>query len=414
MSNHDRHHHEDECCAHEAAPTEITLNASAAGNLQTALQVAGVDCAEEVSLIQRALKPLGGVREVRVNIMSGKAIIAHDETITPNVLIKVIGDAGLKAIREGEKAGDEAQQRQKKRLLSVSISGVFTLLGLLVHWAHFAPESVTIALFLAAIISGGWFIAPKAVAPARRLAPDMNLLMTIAVLGAAGIGEWSEGAAVAFLFALSELLESFSVARARRAIQSLLKLAPQTALLKDGDRFDEVPVEKVHVGDIIAVKSGARVPLDGAIVNGNSSVDQAPITGESMPVKKKQGDQVFAGTINGEGSLEVRVTKNYSDTTLSKIIHLVEEAQSQKAHSQRFVDMFCEILHAIGDGVGVTRFPPPADNFGCSVGCLVLPRPGAAGYRLPVCVGNLDSGVDCFGSDGDGPPRTAHQRRSTS
>jgi Zn2+/Cd2+-exporting ATPase len=340
MSNHEHHHHEDECCAHEAAPTEITLNASAVGNLQTTLQVAGVDCAEEVSLIQRALKALGGVRKVQVNIMSGKAIIAHDETITPEVLIKVIGDRGLKAVREGEKAGDEAQQRQKQRLLSVSISGAFTLFGLLIHWTHFAPKSVALGCFLTAIISGGWFIAPKAVAAARRLAPDMNLLMTIAVLGAVGIGEWSEGAAVAFLFALSELLESFSVARARRAIQSLLKLAPQTALLKDGNRFDEVSVEKVHVGDVIAVKSGARVPLDGAIVNGNSSVDQAPITGESMPVEKKQGDQVFAGTINGEGSLEVRVTKNYSDTTLSKIIHLVEEAQSQKALSQRFVDVF--------------------------------------------------------------------------
>jgi Zn2+/Cd2+-exporting ATPase len=139
------------------------------------------------------------------------------------VLIKVIGEAGLKAIGEGEKAGDEAQQRQKQRLLSVSISSIFTFLGLLAHWAHFAPEPVTIALFLAAIISGGWFIAPKTVAAARRLAPDMNQLMTIAVLGAAGIGEWSEGAAVAFLFALSELLESFSVARARLAIQSLLK-----------------------------------------------------------------------------------------------------------------------------------------------------------------------------------------------
>ena len=129
LSNHEHHHHENECCAREAAPTEIALNASAAGNLQTTLQVAGVDCAEEVSLIQRALKPLGGVREVRVNIMSGKAIIAHDETITPEVLIKAIGDAGLKAIREGEKTGDQSQQRQKERLLSVSISGAFTLLG---------------------------------------------------------------------------------------------------------------------------------------------------------------------------------------------------------------------------------------------------------------------------------------------
>jgi Cd2+/Zn2+-exporting ATPase len=125
-----------------------------------------------------------------------------------------------------------------------------------------------------AIIFGGWFIAPKAVAAARRLAPDMNLLMTIAVLGAAGIGEWSEGA---------------------------------------------------------SVRSGGRVPLDGAVVSGTSSIDQAPITGESMPAEKKQGDQVFAGTINGEGSLEVRVTKGYSDTTLAKIVHLVEEAQLQKA-----------------------------------------------------------------------------------
>jgi Cd2+/Zn2+-exporting ATPase len=342
MSNHEHHHHEDECCAHQAAPTEITLNASAAGNLQTTLQVAGVDCAEEVLVIQRALKPLASVREVRVNIMSGKAIIAHDATITPEVLIKMISDAGLKATREGGKAGGDAQQRQRQRLVSVCISGAFTLLGLLMHWRHSAPELVVLGCFLVAIISGGWFIAPKAVAAARRLAPDMNLLMTIAVFGAAGIGEWSEGAAVAFLFALSELLESFSVARARRAIQSLLKLAPQTALLKSGDTFTESPVEEVRVGNIIAVKSGARVPLDGAVVKGASSVDQAPITGESMPVEKKQGDQVFAGTINGEGSLEVYVTKGYSDTTLAKMIHLVEEAQTQRAGSQRFADVFAK------------------------------------------------------------------------
>src|SRR6202007_3132038 len=128
---------------------------------------------------------------------------------------------------------------QKQRAGSVCVSGAFTLFGLLTQWTHFAPKSAAIGSFFVALISGGWFIAPKAIAAARRFAPDMNLLMTIAVLGAAGIGEWSEGAAVAFLFALSELLESFSVARARRAIQSLLKLAPQSALLKDGNRSDE-------------------------------------------------------------------------------------------------------------------------------------------------------------------------------
>jgi Cd2+/Zn2+-exporting ATPase len=278
MSNHERHHHEDECCALEAAPTEITLNASAAGNLQTTLQVAGVDCAEEVSLIQRALKPLGGVREVRVNIMSGKAIIAHDETITPEVLIKVIGDTGLKAMREGEKAGDEAQQRQKQRLLSVSISGAFTLLGLLMHWTHFAPQSVALGCFLVAIISGGWFIAPKAVAAARRLAPDMNLLMTIAVLGAAGIGEWSEGAAVAFLFALSELLESFSVARARRAIQSLLKqLQTDSAYLGSGQLSSLKPIR--------------RKACAGVLSNGHSNRDSPePETGADLMGMSRRSD----------------------------------------------------------------------------------------------------------------------------
>jgi Cd2+/Zn2+-exporting ATPase len=341
--NHGHHHQgESERCAHEGASPEFASNPNATEDFQTTLQVAGVDCAEEVSAIHRALKLLAGVRDVRVNIMSGKAIIVHDGRTTPEALIRAIGNEGLKATREGAKSGDGVHQAQKQRLLAVTISGAFTLFGLLLHWTHFAPEPVAMGLFVAAIISGGWFIAPKAVAAARHLAPDMNLLMAIAVLGAVGIGEWSEGAAVAFLFALSELLESFSIARARQAIHSLLKLSPETALLKNGEVINEVPVERVRLGDTISVRSGARIPLDGEVVAGMSSVDQAPITGESMPVEKKPGDTVFAGTINGEGSLEVRVGKGYSETTLAKIIHLVEEAQSQKALSQRFVDQFAK------------------------------------------------------------------------
>lgn len=170
----------------------------------------------------------------------------------------------------------------------------------------------------------------------------MNLLMIIAVIGAAIIGEWLEAAAVTFLFGLSELLESFSVVRARRAIQSLMRLAPETAWHKTGETFREVPVEQVSVASVITIKSGARAPLDGVVMAGSSSVNQAPITGESMPVEKKAGDTVFVGTINGEGSLEVRVTKAYADTMLARIIHLVEEAQSQRAPSQRFVDVFAK------------------------------------------------------------------------
>jgi Cd2+/Zn2+-exporting ATPase len=155
-----------------------------------------------------------------------------------------------------------------------------------VHWLELGPEWSHIALFVGAILTGGWFIFPKAVAAARRLAPDMNLLMSVAVVGAAAIGQWSEAAAVTFLFGLSELLEAFSVQRARRAIESLMELAPETAMLKRGDNFVEVPVTEINVGDVIAVSSGARVPLDGEIISGVSSINQAPITGESMPVEK--------------------------------------------------------------------------------------------------------------------------------
>jgi Cd2+/Zn2+-exporting ATPase len=229
---------------------------------------------------------------------------------------------------------------QKSRLISVLISGGCTGLGLILQWSKIAPNAAVDLVFAAAIVSGAWFILPKAIRAARRFAPDMNLLMTIAIAGAAAIGEWSEGAAVAFLFALAELLESFSVARARKALSSLLKISPPVALLKEGESFREVPVEQVRPDDVIAIKSGSRIPLDGEVIAGESAVDQAPITGESVPVEKKKGDTVFAGTINGEGSLDVRVTRLSSDTTLAKIIHLVEEAQSQKAPSQRFVDAF--------------------------------------------------------------------------
>jgi Cd2+/Zn2+-exporting ATPase len=323
-------------------PRESVLNAQPAGAKRTSLHVTGIDCAEEVSLIRRALKPLPGVSDVRVNILSGKTIITHDKTVTPELLIDAIAKAGLKAARDLEKKEPVEARAQKRRLISVGMSGLFIAMGLLVHWLELGPEWPHIALFVGAILTGGWFIFPKAVAAARRLAPDMNLLMSVAVVGAAAIGQWSEAAAVTFLFGLSELLEAFSVQRARRAIESLMQLTPETALLKRGDAFEEVPVDQMNVDDIFAVKSGARVPLDGQVISGASAVNQAPITGESMPVEKQAGDEVFAGTINGEGSLEVRATKRASDTMLAKIIHLVEEAQSQKAPSQQFVDIFAK------------------------------------------------------------------------
>ena len=302
-----------------------------------------MDCAEEIAVLEKTLKPIAGVRRVEANLLGARITVSHDERVTPEQLIAAINPTGMSArlFGRGERSASEGSV-QRSRAIAVGTSGVLTGFGLIVHWLELGPEWPHVALFVAAIASGGWFIFPKAVAAARRLSLDMNLLMTVAVIGAAMIGQWSEAAAVTFLFGLSELLEVFSVRRARRAIESLLELSPQTALLRENGALEEVPVEQVNVGDVVAVKSGSRIPLDGKVIDGESAVDQAPITGESMPVEKKEGDSVFAGTINGAGSLEVRVTKPASDTTLAKIIHLVEEAQAQKAPSQRFVDVFAK------------------------------------------------------------------------
>ena len=327
-----------ECCA-GAAPV-VAPEVPLAGP-QTLLRVAGMDCADEVEVVNRALQPLPGVSDVRVNLMAGTVAVAHSAAVTPESLVAALGRNGLRAtVAKANERAASPPNAQRARIISVAVSGAFTALGLALQWLHVEPAFLRLTAFGVAIVAGGWFIAPKALGALRRRSLDMNVLMTVAVAGAMAVGEWSEGAAVVFLFAVSELLEAFSVARARRAIQSLMELTPETALLKEGESFREVPVAEVAVGSVIAVKSGARVPLDGEVVSGGSAVNQAPITGESMPVEKKTGDGVFAGSINGEGSLDVRVTKPASDSTLARIIHLVSEAQAQKAPSQRFVDTF--------------------------------------------------------------------------
>ncbi|MBN9688663.1 MAG: cadmium-translocating P-type ATPase [Verrucomicrobia bacterium] len=307
----------------------------------TVFRVGGMDCADEIEAVNRALKPLPGVREVQVNLMAGTVAVTHGSEVRPDDLIAALGKASLRAIlATPESRAETPGEGQQWRVISVALSGVLTGVGLLLQWLRVEPDLLRFGAFGVAILAGGWFIAPKALGALRRRSLDMNVLMTVAVAGALAIGQWSEGAAVVFLFAVSELLEAFSVSRARQAIQSLMELTPETALLKDGESFREVPVGQVSVGSVVAVKSGSRVPLDGEVVTGTSAVNQAPITGESMPVEKQPGDGVFAGTINGEGSLEVRVTKPASDSTIARIIHLVSEAQAEKAPAQRFVDTF--------------------------------------------------------------------------
>ncbi|MBL9154764.1 MAG: cadmium-translocating P-type ATPase [Verrucomicrobiae bacterium] len=226
----------------------------------------------------------------------------------------------------------------------VIASGVLTGIGLIVHWTQAGPDWLTIAAFAAATFAGGSLVFPSAIGALRKLRLDINVLMTVAVIGAWIIGEYAEAASVVFLFALSELLESWAAGRARRAVDALLKLSPPTALVRLSDGSEkETPVEEVEVGTEILIKSGSRIPLDGEVITGSSSVNQAPITGESLPVEKQAGDSVFAGTVNGEGSLVVRVSKPAASSTLARIIQLVGEAEENKPPTQRFVDRFAAI-----------------------------------------------------------------------
>ncbi len=308
---------------------------------QTQLSIKEMCCAEEVQSAEKAIQRLAGVREVRPNLLKRTVLVIHDSGLTTSEdLIRAVNQAGMKAtVGQTDKASSPPRNWH---LWLTILSGVGVGVGLALHWTD-TWETLEKTIFLLAVISGGWFIAPKAWAALKRLSPDMNLLMSVAVLGALGIGAWDEAATVIFLFSVAELLESFSLNRARRAIKKLMTLAPEVAWLKDASGFREVPVAEVMVSDIIQVKPGGKIPLDGTVRKGDSSVDQSPITGESVPVSKTTGDEVFAGSINGEGSLEVLVSKPFTETTLSKIIHLVEEAQSQKAPAQRFVDRFAAV-----------------------------------------------------------------------
>lgn len=326
----DKHHHHD---SEETQTTNVKMDGP-----EYTFGVSGMDCSEEVSAIERALKPLPGVLGVRAEIVSSKVTVYHDGSATREQVAAAITKAGV-TVQEP----NQAESSGNWRASLVAASGIATGIGLVLQWLGFKAIWQADLAFFVAILAGAILILPKALRSLRTFTLDINVLMVIAVTGAVVIGEAAEGAAVVFLFALSELLESWSVGRARRAIQALMQLTPDTALVRRNDAWVEVDAREVQLGEIILIKPGQKSAVDGEVSVGNSAMDQSPITGESIPVEKKPGDPVFAGAINGEGSLEVWVTKAAENTTVARIIKMVEEAQQQRAPAQRFVDTFAKI-----------------------------------------------------------------------
>ncbi|MDP2401048.1 MAG: HAD-IC family P-type ATPase, partial [Actinomycetota bacterium] len=303
----------------------------------------GMDCPDCASKLSARIRGWDGVRQADIDFNVARLRVGYDPALTtPERLAEEITRAGypVEIITKG-RVSMQAPSWWRAHRSDVAAVGSGVLIVAAWLTARLTSLDVpVIALYAAAIIIGGTLVFRRAVSSLRVRSLDMNVLMTIAVIGAALIGEWAEGAAVVFLFAIGGMLESRSLARTRRSIRDLMDLTPERArVVRDGETYELMPSEIV-VGDTLIVRPGERIPLDGTVTQGSSAVDESPITGESVPVDKEPGMRVFAGSLNTDGVLTLNVTAPAADSTLSRIIYLVEEAQAQQAPFQRLVDRF--------------------------------------------------------------------------
>ncbi len=299
--------------------------------------------------LTKHLSQLEGVVNVEVNVPGGVIAVEYEpeSPITRETIERLLHEEGLRLKGEARglfrKIGAwVAAWWANEEMVLATVSFIFLVAGLVAQHLTPLPHGVAIAFYVVAYLAGGYEGTIAALSALRRGVLDIDFLMIAAALGAAYLGDWAEGATLLFLFSLAEALETFAMDRTRHAIEKLMELRPNVALVRRDGREVVVPVEDVNVGEEVVVRPGESIPLDGVVEEGMSAVDQSPITGESVPVTKKPGDKVFAGTMNTEGSLVIRVTKRAADSTLARIIQLVEEAQSERAPMQRFLDRFSQ------------------------------------------------------------------------
>ncbi|WP_181444556.1 cation-translocating P-type ATPase [Bacillus sp. 03113] len=305
--------------------------------------IEGMDCGSCAKSIENHFSTHPSVKNVSVNFSTGKMKIEHSNSI--DEIISEVSKIGYKASLQSKNKLIQPNKNKNKNGLII-ISGVLIAFGFIGSFTGVSTLMSTLLYAIVMVISG-YKPVKSAFYSIKSRSLDMNVLMSAAAIGASLIGEWFEGATVVWLFAIGNFLQTKSIERTRNSIRNLMDLAPPEAWVKIGSEIINKSVEDISVGQTIIVKPGDKIPLDGEIVQGESSVNQAPITGESIPVDKEIGDTVYAGTINENGSLEIKVTKLVEDTTISKIIHLVEEAQEQKAPTEAFVDKFASIYTPI-------------------------------------------------------------------
>ncbi|MCE4070194.1 MULTISPECIES: heavy metal translocating P-type ATPase [Pseudomonas] len=301
-----------------------------------------MDCPTEERLLRDALGRVPAVEDLDFNLMQRLLRVQHRfDSIEP--LQKLVASLGMQAESVDENAPAPAQPAQQKPWWPLALAGVAAAGAEFFEWFAIGPHWLVAVLAIAAILGAGLPTYRKGWIALKNRNLNINALMSIAVTGAMLIGQWPEAAMVAVLFAIAELIEAKSLDRARNAIRGLLQLAPEQATVLVDGQWQELPAKTVTLDARVRVRPGERIALDGEVLDGRSSVNQAPITGESLPVEKQAGDTLFAGTINGESALEYRVTRVADDSTLARIIHAVEEAQGSRAPTQRFVDQFSRI-----------------------------------------------------------------------
>ena len=372
-------------------------------------RVTGLDCPDCADTLNKALELIPGVTCADLNYASGLLLIDYRSTLDPRSAVVEAVLSGGYGMVPAEGAGDaviRAQSRWIRHRTTVAVvgSGVAGAAG----WSVSALTAaglvaagvggvLSVAFYLVAVAFGLVLLLPRAMTSLRARSVDMNALMVIAVAGAVALGEYSEAAAVVFLFAIGGWLESRAVARTRGSIRELMELAPAVARVRrDGvDRRD--PPGDVVLGETVIVRPGERFPLDGVVSSGTSAADEAAITGESVPVDKGPGDRAFAGSLNTIGLLEVTVTAPASDSTLARIVYLVEEAAAAKAPTQLLVDRFSRVYTPVVVALAVAVWVVPVVVTGAversgGVERVAVASARGAGHGVPVCARHLDAG----------------------